>query len=98
MQMQATLESNPIEVTQYHMKRIILLQLVPTSEDGARRFYSAGEMLYVAPCEKPHSFMDCETIHLSSDKPFKSAVDSWRGRNRGTPHFFTIERSMGGYY
>jgi hypothetical protein len=81
------------------MQPIILLTLVPISENDAKKSYIAGETLYISYHKNPVSFMECETIHILTNKPFKSAVDSWKGKNQGNkPHYFTMERSMGGYY
>jgi hypothetical protein len=100
MQNLAMQEHDPIEVTIYHLKPIILLHLVSVSETDAKKVYIAGELLYVTYHKNPVSYMECETICILTNRPFKAAVDSWKGRNKGkgTPHYFVMERSIGGYY
>jgi hypothetical protein len=95
--MQTVVEREIELAMRHHLKPIILLELIQASEDGAKRFYAAGETLYVAQCEKPASFMDCDAIHISCQKPFKSAIDSWKSKNGVKAFYFTMKRSIGGY-
>ena len=98
MQTQANTDHEPIETRLYHLQPIIMLKLIRIGETDAKKAYIAGETLYIGNKKNPISYMECETIHISVKKPFKSAVDRWKGKNKGVPHYFTMERSIGGYY
>jgi hypothetical protein len=98
MQNLAVAELDAIETTIYHKQPIILLNLYPIGERDAKQAYIGGETVYITYHKNPVSFMECETIHISVKKLFKSAVDRWKSKNQGKPHYFTMERSIGGYY
>lgn len=98
MQNQAVLDRDPVEISVYHLQPIVMLKLIAMGEKDAKRAYIEGETLYITYHKNPVSFMECETIHITSNRPFKSAIDSWKSRNQGTPHYFTMDRSIGGYY
>jgi len=99
MQNQAITEHDPIEISVYHLQPIVMLKLIPIGETDAKRAYIAGETLYITYHKNPVSFMECECIHISNGKPFRSAVASWKSRNKNmNAHYFTMERSIGGYY
>jgi hypothetical protein len=98
MQNLAVSDYEPMEVSRYHLQPIIMLKLIRIGETDAKKAYIAGETLYIAIRKNPVSFMECETIHISINKPFKAAINSWKSRIKGVPHYFTMDRSIGGYY
>ena len=79
---------------------IICLKLVSIPyEVDAKKAFISGETLFVSAKEKPVSFMDqCESMHISKNRPWKAAVESWRSRNKGIPHFFYILRTIDGKF
>jgi hypothetical protein len=98
MQNLAMQEHDPIEISIYHKQPIVMLKLIPIGEADAKKAFISGELIYVSYHKNPVSFMECETIYISKGKPFKAAINSWKSRNQGTPHYFTMDRSIGGYY
>jgi hypothetical protein len=98
MQNLAVSDHEPTETSRYHLQPIIMLKLIRIGETDAKKAYIAGETLYIAIRKNPVSFMECETVHISINKPFKAAINSWKSRNQGTAHYFLMERSVGGYY
>jgi hypothetical protein len=97
-------DSSPIVAPAKPMPRyrqdIICLKLVSTPyEVDAKKAFISGETLFVSAKEKPISFMDqCESMHISKNRPWKAAVESWKSRNKGTPHFFYILRTVDGKF